>query len=223
MKATAIQDRMLSAMHPRHNAEPPEKWQQRKSARTRQRILDAGIDCLVEAGYAGLTTAAVATGCEISRGAMHHHFATRLDLVAAVIDHLFYRRMSLFLDDYFASLGTRGEEEIIETATEAHWRSVHTHEYAAYLQLAVAARSDEELAALFAPAEKRYDKVWISEMIEAFPQWREQWDAMKLASDFANAAHIGMLLNEGVLGKGERMAKVRALVTQTVAQLYGRQ
>ena len=63
----AIRDRVLSALQPDHQAEPPAKWQQRKSAKMRDRLVSAAVDCLVESGYPGLTTAAVAARSAVSR------------------------------------------------------------------------------------------------------------------------------------------------------------
>lgn len=211
---------MLSAMSPDHKSEPPARWQQRKSAQTRQRLVEAGVDCLLEGGYTGLTTAAVAERCAVSRGAMHHHFPTRLELVAAVVEHVFYQRMRRFLADYFAALAERGEEALIEIACEAHWVSVQTREYAAFLELAVAARTDQELAALFDPAAQRYDEVWTREMIEAFPQWEQHWEDLKIASDFTQTVHMGLLLHRPVFGSGERLDRVQRLTTEAVRRLY---
>jgi len=211
---------MLSALMPDHKSAPPARWQQRKSAQTRQRLVEAGVDCLVENGYAGLTTSAVAERCGVSRGTMHHHFATRLEIVAAVVEHVFYQRMRRYLADYFEALARSGEDQMVEVASEVHWASVQTREYQAYLELAVAARTDAELAALFEPAARQYDEVWTREMIEAFPQWQGHWELLKLASDFTQTAHMGLLLHRGVFGDGERLDRVRQLTTRVVAELY---
>ena len=217
-----LKDRVLSAISAGHMAEPPARWQQRKSAQTRQRLVEAGVDCLVESGYPGLTTAAVAERCSVSRGAMHHHFPTRLDLVAAVVEHVFYRRMANYLEDYFGSMTGRAEDERIDVASDAHWRSVQSPEYAAYLELAVAARTDAELAALFDPAARNYDAVWIGEMIEAFPQWRHQWQDLKLASDFTMALHMGLLLHRSSFDDQQRAERVLHFAARAVRDLYAR-
>ena len=214
------QDRMLRAMMPEHQAAPPARWQQRKSAQTRQRLIDAGVACLVEGGYSRLTTAGVAERCAISRGTMHHHFPTRADLVAAVVEFVFYDRMRRFLNDYYTMLAERGEELLVEVACEAHWQSVQSREYLAYLELAVAARTDPELSALFTPAARLYDEVWTREMIEAFPQWQRHWDDLKKASDFTQAVHMGMLLHQPMFGEGERLEHLRRLTSQVVRSLY---
>lgn len=219
-ETASIQDRVLSALLPSHETEAPAKWQQRKSARMRDRLVRAAVDCLVEGGYAGLTTAAVATRCGVSRGAMHHHFATRLDLVAAVVDNVVYQRMRAFLADYFDAVERRTGEPLIELACDAHWRSVQTKDYAAWLELATAARTDAELAAIFDPVARRYDEVWTSEMIEAFPQWQDHWDLLKLAHDFTSAIHAGMLIHAPVFGAGERMDRLRRFAARTMQALY---
>jgi AcrR family transcriptional regulator len=219
MRPNTMKKRMLASMRPAGLSIEPVRWQQQKSARTREKLLEAAIDCLIDGGYAGLTTAQVAEKTGLSRGAMHHYFATRIDLVAALIEHIFYQRVRLFLDDYLDTLARRGEEMLIELATEAHWRSIETREYGAYLQLAAAAQSDSELNAVFEPTARRFDEVWIAEMIEAFPQWRDQWEAMKLGNDFVTAAHMGLLLQKPVLGP-ERLAEVQRLIGRVVRSLY---
>lgn len=220
MQSNTIQERMLRAMRPAGQAVKPEGWQQQKSANMRQRLVDAAIDRLVENGYTGLTTAAVAERCAVSRGAMHHHFPTRLELVSAVVEQVFYQRMRAFLDDYFAGLAERGDELLIEIACQQHWKSAQSREYAAYLELAVAARTDAELAQSFNPAARRYDEVWASEMIEAFPQWRDKWEMMKLASDFTLALHMGMVLHEPIFGNGDRMEALQAMLVRVLQRHY---
>ncbi|MFC0203757.1 TetR/AcrR family transcriptional regulator [Novosphingobium soli] len=224
MKAQSLQDRMLCALMPELHGEgaqdrASEKWQQRKSALMRERLVSAAIDRLVENGYPGLTTAAVAAACEVSRGAMHHHFQTRMELVAAVVDHVVYHRMRTFLADYFDAVERRCDEPMIELACEAHWRSVQTRDYAAWLELALAARTDGELAAIFEPAARRYDAVWTSEMIEAFPQWREDWENLKLAHDFTSAIHAGMLLHQPIFASEPRMDRLRRFAARTMQEL----
>lgn len=219
MNGMTMQQRMLDAMLPSGAPAEPARWQQQKSARTRQRLIEAAVECLIEGGYGRLTTQAVAERTGVSRGAMHHHFPTRMDIVSAVIDYVFYQRMRLFLEDYLGEVSRGQGNELVAIAADAHWRSVQTPEYAAYLELAVAARTDEELDHFFGPAARRYDEVWIGEMIESFPQWREQWEAMKLANDFVIAAHMGLLLQRPVMG-ADRIAQINALITRTIRGLY---
>ena len=214
-----MKKRMLNAMLPSGLGEEPARWQQQKSARTRLRLIEAATDCLVESGYSGLSTQAVAERTHISRGTMHHHFPTRMELVAAVVEHVFYERMRLFLEDYLAEMAGGFEADLVEIATNAHWRSVLTREFSAYLELAVAARTDPELDHFFGPVARRYDEVWIGEMIESFPQWRDQWEQMKLANDLVSVAHIGLLLLQPVYGQ-ERIERIQTLTAQVLRLIH---
>ncbi|UAB79320.1 TetR/AcrR family transcriptional regulator [Erythrobacter sp. SCSIO 43205] len=208
----------FAATESRADSEP--RWQQRKAAMTRESILQAGIDCLVERGYAGLTTSEVVRRANISRGAMHHHFANRSELVAALIDFVQHRRLEFFLSEYLGSLRDAEPKEAIQLATDLHWQSVLTPEYSAYLELAMAARTDADLAAVLVPATKAFDKEWMDKMEDAFPQWDGRHEALHLASDFAAALHLGLLINRPFLGNPERRSAVRQKLIEVVKQIY---
>ena len=63
-------------------------WQAQKSAMTRDRILEAAIDCFVNLGYTNVTTAKVASAAGVSRGAMLHHFPSKTELIQAAVEFL---------------------------------------------------------------------------------------------------------------------------------------
>jgi AcrR family transcriptional regulator len=214
-----LKEKLLAQIRPVSFVEKSANWQQRKSGEMRTRILNATVDCLVEKGYSGLTTSEVTARAGISRGAMHHHFASRMLLVAAVIEYTVYHRMERFLSDYFKAIAARGDNSIAATAAAVHWRSVQTRDYAAYLELAVASRTDKELASHFEPAARKLDKIWTKEMIKSFPQWEAHWDALQVANDFALAAHMGLLLQSPVYGRGKRLAAVSDLIGRVIHQL----
>ena len=62
--------------------------QEERSAATRERILDATVECLVTYGYAGTTTPRVAEIAGLTRGAQVHHFGSKNDLIIAAVQHL---------------------------------------------------------------------------------------------------------------------------------------
>jgi AcrR family transcriptional regulator len=62
--------------------------QQDRSRATRQALLTAAVDCLVEYGWAASTVAVVANRAGVSRGAAQHHFPTREALMTAAIEHV---------------------------------------------------------------------------------------------------------------------------------------
>ncbi|GGC17171.1 hypothetical protein GCM10011371_00780 [Novosphingobium marinum] len=196
-------------------------WQQRKSSLTREAILESAIDVLFDGGYAALSTNEVARRARLSRGAMHHHFASRTELVLSLTEYVFYKRMRYFLDDYLSQVRESDEGDWLAIAEELHWQSVKGREYTAYLHLAVAARSDSELAAVFDPAQRHFQEIWHREMRKAFSNWGERADKLRIASEFAEAVHIGTLLKLPATESHERSAALRAMLLKTLRDLYG--
>lgn len=74
---------------PRAAARKPRRTQAMRSDEMRGRILDAAFVVLKERGFAGLTTPEVAQRAGVSRGALVHHFPSKLDLVTAAMEHVF--------------------------------------------------------------------------------------------------------------------------------------
>lgn len=70
---------------------PPNKHQE-KSLRTRALLLDAAIESLAEAGYAGASIADITARAGVTRGAQLHQFHTRSELFAQTIGHLTERQ-----------------------------------------------------------------------------------------------------------------------------------
>jgi AcrR family transcriptional regulator len=211
--------KVLELIRPGGDPDDEVRWQQRKSSLTREAILEAAIDCLVSSGYTGLTTIEVAKRAGVSRGAMHHHYASRMELVAALVEYVLYRRMRHFLEEYPLLPQDEEGEFTLEQATELYWRTLQQREFTAYLELAMAARTDPELERELIPAARRFDAIWTREMAEAFPQWGDRIHLMKLASDFAQAAHLGLLFNTPVIGE-ERHNAVRDLIVRMVDMVY---
>lgn len=70
----------------------PHEPKQDRSRATRQRLLEATIDCLAEMGWAAATVSVVAERAGVSRGAAQHHFPTREDLITAALEYMFDSR-----------------------------------------------------------------------------------------------------------------------------------
>ncbi|RKG93282.1 TetR/AcrR family transcriptional regulator [Corallococcus terminator] len=69
------------------------RQEQERSRVTRQKLMSAAIEVLVEQGWAGATVGAIAERAGVSRGACQHHFPTRAALVAAAVEHVFHQQM----------------------------------------------------------------------------------------------------------------------------------
>jgi AcrR family transcriptional regulator len=142
-----------AAAAPRRRGTPPRRrTQAERSASTRGRLLDATIECLVERGYAGATTAEIETRAGVSRGARMHHFPTKAALLAGAIERL-YERLA---EDYARAMAEMGRDaDRFHTGYRLLWKTYTAPVQAAVLELFVAARSDAELRGELAEVSER--------------------------------------------------------------------
>lgn len=200
--------------------EPQVRWQQQKAARTRLTILEAAAECLIEKGYSGLTTVEIIARAKVSRGAMHHHFSNRAELLSGLIDFILHRRLERFLADYIAQIEGSHRADAVAVATEVHWTSLKTPEFTAYLELLMAARTDAQLADLLIPATRAFETEWMNEMKRAMPQVSDQPEAMLLANDLASSMHLGLLLNSPFIENEGRKTAVKNRLIRLIESLY---
>jgi AcrR family transcriptional regulator len=114
---------------------------------TRQKLLDATVALLVEAGYARTTTIAVAQRAGTSQGALFKHFPTRGALLGAAVEALFPRLISEYRA-VLARVPPRGDRA--GASIELLWAVYQRPELQAAVELFVAARCDPELADVLA-------------------------------------------------------------------------
>lgn len=128
----------------------------RDAAATRDLILQAAQDVVLEHGVAHLTLAKAAARAGVSKGGVLYHFATRNDLVAAMVERLIARFQS-GLDDVRAAQPQHSfvrvyvEECLVEDSAE-HEQAQHEHRVGAALLAAVAAEPE-----LLAPLRAAFD------------------------------------------------------------------
>ena len=191
--------------------------QQRRSAETKLLILEAAIDCLAEIGYSDITTQMIAERASISRGAMLHHYPTKQDLIAAVIDYAFFRH----IEDFSKAVRALSEEERTRRniGIELDWRSYNTREFKAYLELNNAARTDEALHKLFKEKARRHDRFWRQELIENFPEWTGDRKKLDLARRLTQALMSGMMINQDVWEEPETVASLLAFLANLLIDI----
>ena len=127
------------------------RTQEERSATTRQAVLDATIDCLVELGYRGTTTTAIHQRAGVSRGALTHQFGSKNELLAAAISHLADIRAKEMLES--ASRAADGCDPL-EAGLRVLWATFNTELFAAAIELWVASRTDDDLHATLIAAER---------------------------------------------------------------------
>jgi AcrR family transcriptional regulator len=156
-----------------------------RSAATRAKLLDATIDALVEVGWAGTSTTEVVRRAGVSRGAQVHHYPTKQELVLAAVEHLLLRRVEEFADA-FQRLDPKRRTH--GAALDLLWQHCFGPSFEAWLELAVAARSDPLLHSELVEFEKRLWEAALDAFKAQFPE----------ASD-EGFARVGLRLTFAVL------------------------
>src|SRR5688572_10640374 len=128
------------------------RTQEERSATMRARLLDATIDCLIDLGYSATTTTVIADRAGVSRGAQLHHFPTKAELVAGAVEHLANR---LGLDLKRDSNFRPGAQPQVGELVDALWARFQNPLFTAWLELSMAARTDEDLRVALSSVERR--------------------------------------------------------------------
>jgi AcrR family transcriptional regulator len=118
--------------------------QEAKSLKAKEAIRRATISCLIEFGYAETSINRVAERANLSKGALQHHFPTKEELIAAVVETLLARPLAR---PHLARQGSgSADTEIIAARLRSGWTDfVNTGSYRALLEIVVAARTDAGL------------------------------------------------------------------------------
>jgi AcrR family transcriptional regulator len=139
---------------PTRTSRPARTTQQERSRATRQRLLDATVQCVVEHGWAGTTTTVIAQRAGVSRGAQLHHYPTKAALVLAAVAHLADRRAAEMRAEA-AGLAAHDRAERVDRVVDLLAASFTGPLFVAALELWVVARTDALLRAALIPLEAR--------------------------------------------------------------------
>jgi AcrR family transcriptional regulator len=117
------------------------RTQEQRSTATRTALLEATVDCIVDYGYAGVTTARIVERAGVSRGAQVHHYPTKAALVVEAMSYLAEKRAASFAAG--PARGARRVQPVLDMLWEEHSGPL----FQASMELWVAARTDSELRA----------------------------------------------------------------------------
>lgn len=118
------------------------RTQEMRRAETRERLLNATVDCLIELGYVGTTTPVVCERAGLSRGALLHYYPTKAELVIEAVGHV-ARKRALELER--AGTQIRASADPMGAMLDMILASFSGPLFYAALELWVAARTDREL------------------------------------------------------------------------------
>ena len=181
------------------------RTQAERTAATRAQVLDATVSCLHDLGYARTTTTEVAARAGVSRGAQLHHFPTKAELVVAAVEHVFARRH----DDFVRAIaGLPAGIERAAAAIDLLWSIVSGPLFAAWLELAIAARTDSDLRARVAALDARFMDTVRRTFRDLFPAPPDVDPLHEAAPAFVFALMEGLALQKTVSGDAETPRRV---------------
>ncbi len=120
----------------------PRRTQAERSATTRRRIIDAAIGSLAETGYSATTMKVIWERAGVSQGAMTHQFASKVDLMVAIVDDVFQQDMEYYARELAKFTSERDRAiGIIDLA----WKAFSSPGGLAVLHIMMAVPGDKEL------------------------------------------------------------------------------
>src|SRR3712207_816716 len=141
-------------LHP--DVAPGPRSRSERTADSRLLILDAAVDCLVEAGYAGASTLAVPARAGVSRGRLLPHFPSRAEPLVPAAEQVAptqpeeaRRRAAALMADQ-----PTGRERI-DRAIDLMWATFREPPFWAAMELWTAARTDPALRVALRSEERR--------------------------------------------------------------------
>jgi AcrR family transcriptional regulator len=186
-------------------AKPTRRTQEERRNATRGALLDATVDCLVEFGYAGVTTTRICDCAGVSRGAQVHHFPTKADLVGEAVAHLAERRATELRSELeHVPKGKRRAQ----AALDLLWHAFSGPLFQASLELMVAARTDPDLREHLFALERRVNDLILQGADDLFDDLAER-PGFHGDFEMALATMRGLALMSAVSG-GERKGVQRA-------------
>ncbi|SEG94616.1 DNA-binding transcriptional regulator, AcrR family [Thermomonospora echinospora] len=150
--------------HRRHGGR---RTQQERRSATQARLLEATAEALADLGWAGLSTTEVSRRAGVSRGAQQHHYPTKMELVAAALEHLLNRLRDEYQQAYAA---LPDERRNVAGALDLFWEMLRQPPAIALLELALAGRTDETLRGLSADLNERVVAIIKEVFHELFPE-----------------------------------------------------
>ena len=187
--------------------------QEERRAATRAALVEAALDCLVDRGVAGTTTAAVCAGAGVSSGALFNHFPSKAALLGAAAE----RVLAAATTDYVARFTDgAGSSDVLGDAVRLLWQIHAEPRLSAVLELFVSARTDGELAAALQAVNEPHTARVLVVARQLLPEYADHPE-FEATFDLVISAVVGVTL--GLYADAQRKGRVETLVGVVRAQL----
>jgi len=135
---------------------------QQRSLDTRQALLEATLDCIYEYGINGASTNKIISRAQVSRGALLHHYPTKVDLISAAFVYL--HELVAAEVAQIVQKAERNQQAWPDILQEIMETTFKGRLWDGFLEIMVASRTDEALHNQLIPATNHYynsvDTVW---------------------------------------------------------------
>jgi len=195
-------------------------WQSQKSAMTRDRILEAAIDCFIKLGYTNVTTAKVADFAGVSRGAMLHHFPSKTELIQAAVEFLhgkllkdFTQKIALIPEDIAGKARRRA-------GLDAYWEHLTGDLFIAFHELCVAGRTDDDLHVILESSAIRFEEHVRESNKIMFKEWIDRGDLYLLAMDVTKFLMEGMAVGQWGQDRDQRVNRLPDYLADRLEEIF---
>lgn len=207
------------------NGESPPAARARRVTRAEQRaatraaIVEATVQCLVEEGYAALTTRRVAERADVAQSTVMHHFPTRELLILDAVTHVALRLADRALEaiDPTALRTAAGREAVLDEA----WREFSSPQALAAAQLWSAVWVEPELAETLRELEERIGAIIVATVAAVFPDASEDDAGLAAVVDLIVSLIRGMVMAIPIWGRevvDRRWAGVKPVLLDAAAR-----
>jgi AcrR family transcriptional regulator len=176
--------------------------QQSRSVATRARLVEAAAGALIDLGFAGTSTAAVAERAGVSQGALFKHFPSKADLLAACVEAVLAGYVEDFRAGVIPAATGAAPHQRIRPAVAALWSIFRKPGMHAVFEIYVAARTDPALASRLGPILERHRATILAEAHRLLPELAAVPADITIAVDAVVYAMQGVAL--GLFAPDER-------------------
>lgn len=169
----------------------PAKPKQLRAEKTRQKLIDAAIDCLAKYSYAGTELNLISDVAGVSRRSRQYYFPNRISLMLAVWQEI--RRRDDVVFETFLEAKKQGLRPTVELILESGFKKYKTNQYLADLELKLALRSDRDL-------ERELKPLMEEREVDTDELWVDLFDGLgKSRSEIITIRHLHVGLLRGII------------------------
>lgn len=148
-----------------------------RSAKTREKVLNATLDQIYECGILSASTPEIVKRAGISRGAMLHHFPSKEQLIAAAVEKLLDDEVALIRNEAAAYAE---HKKSIEDFVDFLWERFSGRLFMITMDFLSSARTDEKLREAVIPVSLNFHESLNDIWIRFFPHKQKSADQIQL-------------------------------------------